>query len=86
MKLPVIQAVLHNNLKMEDRRNSWTRGLHAVVNSKKINAIFLGAVLSIVLHKVGLNSEIQFMYALAIMGAVGVQGYRDVKTPKDPNE
>lgn len=70
---------------MEDRRQSWTRGLRSVVNSKKINAISLGAGLSIILHKVGLNSELQFMYALAVLGSVGVQGYRDVKTPKAPD-
>lgn len=68
----------------ERRDQDWLRGLRQVVNSRKNLTICLGVILSIILHKVGLNSEIQFMYAMAIMGSVGVQGYRDIKTP--PNE
>ena len=68
----------------ERRDQDWLRGLRQVVNSRKNLTICLGVILSIVLHKFGLNSEIQFMYAMAIMGSVGVQGYRDIKTP--PNE
>ena len=68
----------------ERRDQDWIRGLRQVVNSRKNLTICLGVILSIVLHKFGLNSEIQFMYAMAIMGSVGVQGYRDIKTP--PNE
>lgn len=68
----------------ERRDQDWLRGLRQVVNSRKNLTIILGSILSIILHKFGLNSEIQFMYAMAIMGSVGVQGYRDIKTP--PNE
>ncbi len=69
----------------ERRDQDWLRGLRQVVNSRKNLTIILGSILSIILHKVGLNSEIQFMYAMAIMGSVGVQGYRDIKTPKGPD-
>ena len=69
----------------ERRDQDWLRGLRQVVNSRKNLTIILGSVLSIILHKFGLNSEIQFMYAVAILGSVGVQGYRDVKAPKAPD-
>lgn len=69
----------------DHRQKDWLRGIYVTVTGKKINAIFIGTGLSIILHKVGVSEAIQIIYATAILGAVGVQGYRDVKTPKAPD-
>lgn len=70
---------------MEDRRQSWTRGLRSTVTSRKNNTIVFGVCISIILFKFGLSETIQIFYATAILGSVGTQVYNDVKTPKAPN-